>query len=204
MKISLKSISVILLSLLLSLIVFRKFILVNIASFLIDTDPIEKIEYACVLSGNAKNRANKAAELYHQGHIKKIICAGGNLHFISSLLDTEIIEPKITKAALELLGVPDSAIKIIKHGSSTKEEIGAVIEFCKSNNITELMMITSAFHTRRVRYTSQKIFEDANVKVNLQGAANKYYNQNNWWTMEGGLIACNNEWIKYLFYLYIY
>jgi len=204
MKISLKSISVILLSLLLSLIVFRKFILVNIASFLIDTDPIEKIEYACVLSGNAKNRANKAAELYHQGHIKKIICTGNNLHFISSLLDTEIIEPKITKAALEMYGVPDSAIKIVNHGTSTKEEIDLLAKFCVTNDINELMIITSAFHTRRVRYTSQKIFEDANVKVNLQGAANKYYNQNNWWTLEGGLIACNNEWIKYLFYLYIY
>ena len=103
-----------------------------------------------------------------------------------------------------MYGVPDSAIKIVNHGTSTKEEIDLLAKFCVTNDINELMIITSAFHTRRVRYTSQKIFEDANVKVNLQGAANKYYNQNNWWTLERGLIACNNEWIKYLFYLYIY
>jgi uncharacterized SAM-binding protein YcdF (DUF218 family) len=187
-----------------SLLLLKNSILIAAAEFLVDTDEFRPTPYVCILSGDAKNRATKAVELYNDGAVKQILCAGQNLHFISELLDSEIVEPEFTRAVLQYHGVPDSVITVIKYGTSTKQEVEAIINYCHGHQIKELMVITSSFHARRVRYSFDVLFEGANIDIILQGADHPRYNTTNWWKSESGLIACNNEWIKCLYYIYKY
>ena len=58
-----------------SLILFKKSILIAVSEYLVDTDEFRPTPYVCILSGDAKNRASKAVQLYNDGAVQQILCA---------------------------------------------------------------------------------------------------------------------------------
>lgn len=63
-----------------------------------------------------------------------------------------------------------------------------------------LLIPTELFHTRRVNWLMEKQLKDLKVDVRVIALDLPEYNRTNWWQREQGVIAFQNEVIKYLLY----
>jgi uncharacterized SAM-binding protein YcdF (DUF218 family) len=154
-----------------------------------------------VLSGGGLDRGAEAAKLYHSVSVDKIICTGEN--FSPDLLvfsNDSVVESTLTKIRLTNLGVPDSIIHLIVKGTSTIEESEVILEYCLTNQLKDCYVLSSNFHTRRVKYAFGEKFKKNGIRLHILGAPSSYFDESKWWTSETGLIGVNNEYIKLLVY----
>lgn len=180
---------------------FRNFILGSFGSFLVKTHEFEYVEFAFVLSGQAFERGNKAAQLYNEGKIGQIICTGANQPPDLAVYESNLLESDLTVMQI-LKEVKDTTLIIsaYKVGTSTKEEADAILEYCLQNKIDSVLIISSQFHTRRIYKTFYKKFQKEGIEVLIAGANSNLYDEKLWWKSEYGLIALNNEYIKLMYY----
>lgn len=191
----------ILILLTLCIFLFKDSILKNVAAFLIKEDDFTYIENAFVLSGGAFDRGNKAAQLWSDKKIKKIICTGANQSPDLKVLQKDTFESDLTKIQIVKNGVPENNVSLLKKGTSTLEESEAILNYCIENGINKTVIISSKFHTRRVNQVFRKKFNAENITIYIVGASSSQYNEMKWWKSEYGLIALNNEYLKQLYYL---
>lgn len=187
--------------LLLLLFIFRNQILRSFSNYLVVENPYEYIETAFVLSGGAFDRGNETAILLNENKIGKAICTGENQPPDFKALHIEMLESELTRKNI-IAQISDSTkVTLLKIGTSTFEESEAILAFCKAEKLTECVIISSKFHTRRIKNSFKKKFEKEGIKIYITGAASSSYEEDNWWKSENGLIALNNEYIKLLYYL---
>lgn len=163
--------------------------------------PPEHITTLFVLSGGGFDRGAEAARIYHTSKVDNIVCTGEN--YSPDLLvygNDSIVESILTKMRMTQLGVPDSLVNIIVEGTSTIEESDVILNYCKQNNLTECSVLSSNFHTRRIKYAFKKKFKKNGIQLNILGAPSSFFDESKWWTDENGLIGVNNEYIKLLVY----
>jgi uncharacterized SAM-binding protein YcdF (DUF218 family) len=188
--------------LLLLLLLFRFPILRGIGSFLnVATKAPEKIETLFVLSGGGLDRGAEAARLFHDISIEKIICTGEN--YSPDLLvfsNDSVVESTLTKMRMVNMGVPDSIVHLLVKGTSTIEESEVILKYCLTNQIKYCYVLSSNFHTRRVKFALSKKFKKNDIQLKVLGAPSTFYDETKWWASEEGLISVNNEYIKLLVY----
>ena len=185
---------------------FHAQILTGIADYLIINDELQPADVIFLLSSDVNTRPFRVAELYKQGLAPVIV--------ICRAEDTPVVElglvPNDTDIAvgvMEKLGVPPEKIIIltIPGGvTSTFDEAAAFRQYAEGNQVRRIILVTSAFHTRRARWIVDKAL--SGLPITLETAAVPYadYNQTTWWQNETGLITLNNEYIKLIFYLFKY
>ncbi len=170
-------------------------------NFLVCEDSPSTTEIVFVLSGAPQERSLKAAELFKNGFCKKFICTGANHPQDFTALGMDMTEGELTKLDLTRLGVPDSLIEVLKKGTSTAEESEAILNYCLTEKINQIEIVSSKFHTRRVRSVFKEKFSEKNIEVKIIGAAAISYQENSWWENEYGLLSLNNEYVKLMYYL---
>jgi len=185
---------------LLLLYFFRISLLQCAAGYLICEDLPSKSQIAFVLSGAPSERSAKAAEIFKKGYFNKIVCTGENHPQDFRALGVDMTEAELTKLALIKLGVPDSSIDLLKEGSSTLEESDAILKYCVEKKINQIEIVSSRFHTRRVRSVFKEKFAEENIEVKIIGAPAVGYEESKWWESEYGLLALNNEYVKLFYY----
>ena len=185
---------------LLLLYLFRISLLQSAADYLICEDLPSKSQIAFALSGAPSERSAKAAEIFKKGYFNKIVCTGENHPQDFRALGVDMTEAELTKLALIKLGVPDSSIELLKEGTSTMEESDAILKYCLEKSLTKIEIISSKFHSRRVRNVFKEKFSEKGIEVKILGASAIGYNELEWWNNEYGLIALNNEYVKLLYY----
>jgi|TARA_B110000483_G_scaffold75626_3_gene94142 uncharacterized SAM-binding protein YcdF (DUF218 family) len=182
----------------------RTNILEGFAGFLIVDNKFEQVEYAFVLSGNAFDRGNKAAELYHEGKVTTLVCTGANISNDIKSLGIDTLESDLTHLQLLKNGVPETQIIKFPVGTSTLEESDFILSYCQEKDILELVVISSKFHTRRIHQVFTNKFAEQGIDVFIAGAKSSRYIEEVWWENEYGLIALNNEYLKQIYYLIKY
>lgn len=190
--------------LILTLIILRNPILKSMANFLIVEDEIEFVEYAFVLSGQALERGIKAANLLNAKKISKAICTGANQPPDLTVFDVDLLESDLTQLQILKTFSDTSKVQLLQIGTSTFEEAEAILAFCHENDISEILIITSKFHTRRAKSVFKKQFKNQNISIYFSGANSMVYNESEWWKSEYGLIALNNEYLKLFYYFFRY
>ncbi len=172
------------------------------ANFLICEDSTAPSQMLFVLSGAPTERSAKATEIYKNGFCKKLVCTGANHPQDFAALGIDLTEAQLTKNALIKLTVPDSAITLLEEGTSTMEESDAILKYCTDKKLNSIQIVSSKFHTRRVRSVFKEKFAEKNIEVKIIGAPSTGYEENKWWESEYGLIALNNEYVKLIYYLF--
>lgn len=179
---------------------FRAPLLTGIANAWIVNDPLSHADAIVVLGGGVQTRPFEAARLYHGGYAPKI------------LIDSPLLRPTdeigltprdtdVTKQILLKQGIPEAAIwEFGKNVSSTYEEAIALHDWVRQNGAKKLLVIGDLFQTRRARWLFRKQLEKNGVQVIIRSAPPLEYNATNWWRHEEGLIAFQNELIKYALY----
>ena len=182
---------------------FSRFIIFGwMANFLMVEDELSYVEYAFVLSGNALDRGQKAAQLYHEGKFGQLICLGANQSNDLKSLGVDTLESELTHLQLRKEGVPAEDILLFPVGTSTAEEAEFILSYCLQKGILEIAVVSSCFHTKRVEQVFKKSFKKQGITVYIKGAPSSIFEEDRWWENEYGLIALNNEYLKQVYYLF--
>jgi len=205
-KSGLKKAGIVLLSIVLVCLLaysLRAPILTGLANYLISVDtPLEKADMIFVLNGDYDTRPFYSSDLYLQG-LAPIVAIAQTESSPAELLGLVNNPTDIAVEVMKLRGVPAEKLLVLNGNgpvTSTFDEARTLREYIEANNIGSVIMVTSAFHTRRSRWIFER--ELAGVQVKLEVAAAPYTNfdASNWWQYEEGLINLNNEYIKLIFY----
>ena len=180
--------------------VFRAPLLRGAASAWIVSDPLTKADAIVVLGGGPSTRPFEAARLYHLGYAPKILLMNPDAAPIEQL-GLIAAEPEIERQILVKEEVPASAIVVVPGTvHSTYDESIAVRNWVKTNNVKRLIIATDVFHTRRVRWLFRKELHPAGIQVQVDAVPVREYTITDWWQHESGVVAFQNEILKYAYY----
>ncbi len=179
------------------------FILRSYADFFTINNYEKGADATLILGGSADTRAKKAIELYRNGYAREILITQPKppIKEYENLIVSDFVN---IKQILKYEKVNYTVVKDINGGAkSTFDEARDLIIFLKKHPLDRVIIVTDNFHTRRAKYAFDKIFEESECKTIIQiaGAQNQVYNENNWWETERGLNAYVSEGFKYAIYL---
>lgn len=190
-----------LLSILLGLaFLFRAPLLTGAANAWIVNEPLGKADVIVVLGGGLETRPFEAARLYHQGLAPKILLMNSK-----SLAAEEIglvpAEAEVARQVLLKKEVKESDIAVTgDRVMSTYEESQAVRHWAGTNGIKRVIITTDVFHTRRVDWLFCKQFKGTGVQVIVRSVPVREYTVADWWKHDQGVVAFQNEILKYAYY----
>jgi len=174
----------------------------SLAAFLIVQRPLAKAEAIIVLSGSAayKERTRKAAELYTQGVAPRIFLSDdGELSGWSR--DERVNLPFVELARRELVSgsVPPDAITILPgQVSGTDQEAKALAAEIERSPLGSVVLVTSAYHSRRSLRTFDKILKGRRVEIGIEFAPLGFASPDPkyWWLSIRGWRSVGGEYVK--------
>ncbi|MFQ5801450.1 MAG: YdcF family protein [Candidatus Methylomirabilales bacterium] len=173
-----------------------------VGAFLVVNDTLERADAIVVLSGAVVWRIPKGVALHKEGYADKILVTGGyaNDYFLH-LMGERMTEAEMTGRLVERMGVPSSAVVVLKGGRGTWEEAEYVRQYVRDEHIRKIILVTSHSHSRRARWVFRKVLHPEGVKVMVVEADNGRYTAANWWRTESGLVTVFTEYVKLFYYL---
>jgi len=179
------------------------------AENLIIEKPLEQADAILILAGSSVyiERTNKAAAIFKQGAAPKIILTDdGEQTGWSRAEKRNIPYVEMAQRNLIALGVPAEDIEIIKPlGSGTIYEAQLFREKARQENLKTVLLVTSAYHTRRVAWTFGRVFENADVEFGIVSPppGEQTPPPNFWWLVPRGWSFVAGEYVK-SFYYWVY
>ena len=142
-----------------------------LAENLIVEKPLEKTDAILVLGGSHTylERTQKAAELYKKGAAAKIyLTDDGEQAGWSSIEQRNPWFVELARNSLIAQGVAAEHIEILSPKvSGTIYEARIAAEKAKSANLKSILLVTSAYHTRRALGTFERVFAENNLSIQL-------------------------------------
>ena len=159
-----------------------------------------------VLSGSATflERAHHAAALYHEGRAQRIILTNDNLKSgWSSASQRNPYYHELAKEELRRAGVPEKNIEIIMIPIvSTHDEALRLRDYCEWHGVASIVVVTSAYHSRRALWTFRRVFRDTNKPVGIDPVETGIETPSpaTWWLHKFGWTMVPNEYAKMIAY----
>ena len=180
------------------------------AKFLIREAPLDKADAIVVLSGSAtfKERTREAAKLFFEGRASRIVITNDNQQGPWSSSDQRNLF--FYERSLEQLrnaGVPSQNIEVLMQPvTSTYNEAEGIRDYAKQHGLRSILIVTSAYHSRRALWVFTKVFRDAGVQIGLDAAPPGYQSPPpaTWWLRLKGWQQVPNEYLKMVYYLIRY
>lgn len=182
------------------------------AEYLIIEKPLEKADAILVLGGSRTylERTRKAAELYKNGVATKIYLTDDGE--FAGWSRTEKRNPPFVELARNALvsnGIPAENIEILEpQVTGTIYEARILSEKAKNANLNSLLLVTSAYHTRRAFWTFQRIFAEQNQMTRLgitsPPAGEQTPVPDFWWFYPSGWNFVAGEYVKFVIYSVYY
>jgi len=182
----------------------RSQILTGAADLLVVNDPLQPADIIFVLNGDYNTRPFRASELYQQGLAPLIVIAQAEI-LPAEKLGLAPNETDVAIGVMKKLGVPPEKIVVLPVDggtTSTFDEAIALRQYIEANEVHSLILLTSAFHTRRAKWIFDRELAGLPVRLEVAAVPSYGFDEGNWWQSEDGLIALNNEYIK-LFYYFV-
>jgi hypothetical protein len=179
----------------------REPLLRGAADLWIVSDPVAAhADAVAVLGGGLETRPLAAAELYKKGVVSKILVsqvAEQHLSKIGVLPSHSELNWKV----LRWLGVPDTAVEMFGQANeSTRDEASALREWAEHHPTSVIVIPTEIFSSRRVRWIFEREFNGDSARFQIVAIEPHAYARGTWWKSRAGLIAFQNEVMKYLYY----
>ena len=147
-----------------------------VAESWVTEDPLEKADVLIVLSDDNfyADRATRAAELFREGKAPLVVASGRRLRpsaGIAELMEHDLIERGVPK---------DKILRFAQDGDSTREEAEALAKLAKTKKWHKAIVVTSNYHTRRVRYIFRHVFPQG-MEILVASARDGDFDPENWW-----------------------
>lgn len=183
-----------------------------LAERLIVEKTVEKADAILVLGGSAtyKERTQKAAELYKSGIATKIFLTDDGTR--GSWNVKEQRNPKFVEMAQKRLtenGVPPENIEILEpEVSGTIDEAKILANKAREGNLKNVLIVTSAYHTRRALWTFEREFVKEKLTANFGILSPQTGIQTplpqTWWLSPKGWQFVAGEYLKSFYYSVFY
>lgn len=202
-------------AMMLTLLLCHRPILTKIGSLPILEDRLEPSDLIIVMSGGLPE-IHYGVDLYHQGYAPKLLFLG---HFPVELAvlqkePFEVIEGSWDKIAAHLAVNGGVLAKDILYSdafdSSTYERVHSALEVARKNNVRSAIFVSNLMHSRRVKFSAEKILKGSPPKIILAPVPQSYFPEayrfdvESWWTDESDLKGVVGEYISLIFYWFKY
>ena len=120
------------------------------------------------------DRATEAAQLFRQGVAPIVVASGRRLRpsaGISELMEHDLIERGVPKDKIE---------RFVHDGDNTREEALALRRLATEKRWKSAVVVTSNYHTRRVRYIFERVFPSS-VALSVASARDGDFDPQHWW-----------------------
>ena len=170
------------------------------ADLWIVSDEVTRADAVVVLGGQINQRPFVAADLYRKGLVNKVLVSN-NEEGQAAAIGAVRGDVEANRRVLLKLGVPESAIETFgRMNKNTRDEAIALREWVDRHGATTIIIPTEVFAARRARWMFQREFAGRGVRIEVPSYETRYYTKAEWWKTSDGLIAFQNEVIKYVYY----
>jgi hypothetical protein len=165
------------------------------------SDPITRADAVVVLGGGSDMRPFVAADLYAKGLVHRIL--------VSQVKERRTVsigafqgQTEQNLMVLRKLGVPDDAIELFGNEvENTHDEAVALKDWTERHAASAFIVPAEVFFARRVRWIFQREFSGTAVRIEVPSFdLPSDHSRSEWWKTEAGVIAFQNEVLKYLYY----
>jgi uncharacterized SAM-binding protein YcdF (DUF218 family) len=158
-------------------------------------DPV-KSDAICILLGRFHVRPLRAAELYLRGYAPTILIVDYPDDIFYGSMESQLARILTRRA-----GVPDDRIVRVRGlVTSTEEEARFYRDYAEKNGLKSLIVVTSAFHTRRSRWIFEKVFAGSGIRLSYAAAYDPNIDERNWYTTDEGMVEYFSEALKTVYY----
>lgn len=176
------------------------------AGALIVRAELPRADALVVLSGSGTylERARGAAKLFSDGRAPRIILTNDNER--SGWSSEKQRNPLfLEREADELVrhGVPSERIEVVAQPvSSTYEEAAALRHYVAAHGLRSILVVTSAYHSRRALWALRHVFRTTGVEVGLDAVAagEQTPSATTWWWSGRGWRMVAGEYLKLAYY----
>src|ERR1043165_8391958 len=159
-----------------------------------------------VLSGSSTyvERTHTAADLFKQGRAPLVVLTDDNTR--GGWSSAQQRNPYFVERAHEELvkqGVPPAQIRVAPGlASGTSEEAVVIKDYAVAQGLHSLLVVTSAYHSRRALRTLRKTFAATGTTVGMVTAPTGWQTPAPafWWLHLEGWRSVAGEWVKLIYY----
>jgi len=171
-------------------------------AFLVARSELASADVLVLLSGapNYTERAQRAAELWHEHRAPRIVLTNdGTRGPWSQAEQRNPFFYERTLAELLRAGVPKESVYVLpQQVSSTYDEANEVRKYAEANGVRSVLVVTSAYHSRRALWTYRRVFNDNKFVIGMSPAAAP--NPAVWWLTVEGWRTVPVEYVKLIYY----
>lgn len=159
-----------------------------------------------VLAGSSAyvERTRLASQLYGEGRAPVVLLTNDNER--GGWSSAEQRNPFFVERAINELtaaGVPRERIEVLPQPvASTYDEARALRDYTAAHNLRALLVVTSAYHSRRALWTLRHVFAGSNVEIGLMPVAPGAQTPAPaaWWLSGRGWRVVAGEYVKLFYY----
>ncbi len=153
---------------------FREKLLIAFASYFEINNASKGADVMIVLAGNQSIRPHAAMEFFKEGYAKKIYLTNPKEMMVKKY-DFMLSQSETALKVFEANGMRDiGVIPSLKGGAtSTFDEAKDAAIFFRDKNISRIVIVSDAFHTRRALHAFEKIFDIYKVPIKVEVLAAK-------------------------------
>lgn len=159
-----------------------------------------------VLSGGASypERTRRAAELFAEGRAPKIVLTNDGI--LGPWSFEKERNPTFTELEAEALlgaGVPAESIEALpQQVSNTYDEALLLRAYAQSRGLRSILVVTSAYHSRRALWVWRRVFQESGISVGLNPAptGDESPPPATWWWHLRGWRSVAGEYPKFIYY----
>jgi uncharacterized SAM-binding protein YcdF (DUF218 family) len=180
------------------------------AQFLITEAPLEKADAIVVLGGSAtyRERTREAAKLFFEGRAPRILITNDNQRGPwSSAEQRNLFFYERSLEELNSAGVPSDSVEVLMTPvESTFDETQVVRDYAQEHGLHSILIVTSAYHSRRALWVFSKVFRYTGIRVGLISAQRKEESPPPflWWLTLKGWKSVPSEYVKMIYYVINY
>jgi uncharacterized SAM-binding protein YcdF (DUF218 family) len=177
----------------------RNWVLRSAAWLWIVSDVVRPADAVAVFGGGIAERPFAAAEYYRNGLAKKVLVSSVP-ESRPNALGVVLSDTAANRQVLIKLGVPEDAIETFGKGlRNTYQEALALRAWVDRTGARSVIVPTEIFSARRVSWTLHRALPEG-LPLYVPALVPEEYDGDNWWQHERGLIAFQNEVVKFIYY----
>ena len=162
---------------------------------LVVNQPLGEVDAIIVLGGGSKERIAHGVELFNKNYADTLIisgCSGANAYGVLRMRQT----------AMDM-GVPDSSILLDAldgHNPGTGDQAITLRQMMQQYNFTSAIVVTSNYHTGRVRFIFDRAFKGTGIKLLVSHPEQSAFKPTSWWSSRANIRIFVFEIIKTAWY----
>lgn len=166
--------------------------------------PMEHADAILILSGSSRiiERTKLAAQLFREGRAPKILLTNDNQQLgWDTKEQRNLFSYQWARKILIGDGIPSDKIEVVMEPvSGTYEELKTVQDYAVKNGLHSLLIVTSAYHSRRTLWTASNLFKGMQLGIGLEhpsAVPSPWF----WWLRRSGWRMVAGEYVKMAYYL---